>query len=473
MNVSALFSQQSTRMENNLAKNNSQGQSGFAGLLTTLGTQVNNSLIDSESLGTIREKLTANDEESFESLLTTFLMGDQSSLKALLEKLAENDENVESLQVDNKDELMTILSTFTKTEENAKLLSVLSETDTSDISSEESEQLLALLTKYAIDAEKETTSKNQSASLEQLFHSGSVVELGNQETLLAKLTSLWNQINEALSQAKAAQTPNEASVKILKLLEQWTALEKTAPQEAANLLTQNKDTTEGQLWSRLLQTYQKRADGQMQTKYQSNATVTTTDVSKWIKNAISNLSTDSSKSNTASGSENLNTGQPISKLEQFVVHVKQSNTSDQKAMENKLMEEFQKVIKGSKFMSGPNGSNQLLLKLKPDHLGDVSIKLTQLNGEMIVKITATTQAAKDALESNIQQLRHMFSPQQVVIEKQDAQSFQQAQEEWTGTFDEQMSESSQQNDSDEHENNDGDPDKESLNFEELLMNERV
>ena len=142
-------------------------------------------------------------------------------------------------------------------------------------------------------------------------------------------------------------------------------------------------------------------------------------------------------------------------------------------MENQLLEQFQKVIKSSKFMTGPNGSNQLLLKLNPDQLGDISVKLTQLNGEMIVKITATTQAAKEALESNLQQLRHMFSPQQVVVEKQDLQSFGQAHDEWNDSFDDQMSQSREQEDGEKQENEDTDQEQQGLGFEQVLMNERV
>src|SRR5699024_4075522 len=43
----------------------------------------------------------------------------------------------------------------------------------------------------------------------------------------------------------------------------------------------------------------------------------------------------------------------------------------------------------------------------------------EMNGEMTVKITVSSQATKKMLEANIHQLKNMFSPHQVVIEKQE------------------------------------------------------
>ncbi|GGM21417.1 hypothetical protein GCM10011351_04090 [Paraliobacillus quinghaiensis] len=351
----------------------------------------------------------------------------------------------------------------------------LASTDTKGITSVENDSVKQILSQISreIETQQEIPSDkliNQLESLERLLQVELKAVNNNQLTRLPEIENLWKQISQVLE--VAGQLENDSNVKVLKLLEQWSSLEKAAPKEVANLLTQKQTTPEGQLWSRLLQTYQKRADGQMQSKYQSSAMVTTTDVSKWIKNAVSRITSESDQPKTASFVENFQPGQSISKLEQFVVHMKQAEMPDQKAMENQLMEQFQKVIKSSKFMTGPNGSNQLLIKLNPNQLGDISVKLTQLNGEMIVKIAATTQAAKEALESNLQQLRHMFSPSQVVVEKQDAQSFAQAQDEWNDSFDDQMSQSREQEDSERQEHED--PDKEQdLSFEQVLMNERV
>ncbi|QHS22250.1 flagellar hook-length control protein FliK [Virgibacillus sp. MSP4-1] len=109
---------------------------------------------------------------------------------------------------------------------------------------------------------------------------------------------------------------------------------------------------------------------------------------------------------------------PMSKVEQFTIYL-QRNGGNQAATNNShdFMEQFQKIIKSSRFIQN-EGSAQMTLKLKPAHLGDMIVKFTQINGEMAVRIAVSSQAAKEMLESNINQLRHMFQPHQVVIDKQ-------------------------------------------------------
>ncbi|MRG85397.1 flagellar hook-length control protein FliK [Salinibacillus xinjiangensis] len=108
---------------------------------------------------------------------------------------------------------------------------------------------------------------------------------------------------------------------------------------------------------------------------------------------------------------------PMSKTEQYTLYLQRSHGQQSKASESNLLEEMQKVIKSSRFIQN-GGSTQLTIKLKPAHLGDMMLSFTQINGETAVKITVTSQVAKEMVESNLTQLRHMFSPQQVVVEKQ-------------------------------------------------------
>ncbi|WP_112180846.1 flagellar hook-length control protein FliK [Paraliobacillus zengyii] len=517
MNVTGLLNQQTTQLGNTSTKKGNEGQSVFGSLLESIGSKVNNSLIGGQSKSSTREQLESSEEaNSIETLFSSYLAGDNASLEPLLEQLKIKSDELttstdESIRIAELAEQLMLLENDTDISNQMKSLWDQLEpafeqlsTDLAESTSEEDvlelvEQWIAvseeapeqssnflkqqnntelatwlenIVSSKAIAEENTKTNQAsvQMASLEQLFQNNTLQNVDVNQQSIEKIANLWKQVEQVAAQVSSGKFDQESSVKVLKLLEQWTSLEKSTPLETANLLQEKKGTNEGQLWSRLLGTYQKRTEGQMQAKYQSSAMVTTTDVSKWMKNAVTSLS---SETKATVNAETLATGQQISKLEQFVVHVKQSTQTNQKSTSDNLMEEFQKVIKSSKFMSGPNGSNELLLKLKPNHLGDISVKLTQINGEMMVKITATTQAAKDALETNIQQLRHMFSPNQVVIEKQDAQMFQQTQEESNSSFDEQMSESSQQEDAEGKEQNDGEQDQSSISFEEVLMNERV
>lgn len=98
-------------------------------------------------------------------------------------------------------------------------------------------------------------------------------------------------------------------------------------------------------------------------------------------------------------------------------HVIQLNSNQPKPMQQQFIEQFQKIIQKSQFTSFANGNAQLTLKLNPEHLGTLSIKLIQTNGEMAARIIASTQSAKDLIESNLHQLRHLFAGQNVQVEK--------------------------------------------------------
>lgn len=96
----------------------------------------------------------------------------------------------------------------------------------------------------------------------------------------------------------------------------------------------------------------------------------------------------------------------------------------------------------------------------------------KIDGEMTVKITVMSQAAKELLEKNIHQLRHLFSPNQVVVERQvettnesNPSAFKEKQEEKEEQQREQSREASQLNQNQEEE--------ESIRFEDFLFAEEV
>lgn len=160
---------------------------------------------------------------------------------------------------------------------------------------------------------------------------------------------------------------------------------------------------------------------------------------------------------------------PMSKVEQFIIHLNQAQSTQ--SNDQQLMEQFQRLIKSSKFMSTPNGTNQLNITLRPGNMGEMVVKLTQINGEMTVKILVSSQAAKEMLDSNMHQLRHMFSPQQVVVEKQEL-NLQNGQSLQKETSDQQSDnqENSQQSQHDQENNQNDDF---AMTFEEALLNEKV
>lgn len=83
-----------------------------------------------------------------------------------------------------------------------------------------------------------------------------------------------------------------------------------------------------------------------------------------------------------------------------------------------LIKEMQTIFKRSSF-GQTDGTNRLLIKLYPEHLGQVRIELLQVNGIMTARILASTALGKDMLESQLHQLRSAFLQQNLQVERID------------------------------------------------------
>lgn len=281
-----------------------------------------------------------------------------------------------------------------------------------------------------------------------------------------QFVSLISQALELISKLNTKEDIMKASPKILELLQQWHNLSKSTGNKDMihqPLLTNNDESSSLGVLKNVLETFQKREHFAGKHLYNTDSKVTVADISKWISKA---LETDKISTQQVSG----NVSMPISKLEQYAIYINQSQTT--KSADDQLMEQFTKIINSSKLPSAPNGMNQLSITLRPDNLGEMMVRFTQINGEMTVKILVTSAAAKEMLESNIHQLKSMFSPHQVVVEKQElnAQSANTQKEQEDEQLKDQGEQSSGQ--SDQKDNQSGDTSFE-LQFEELLMNEKV
>ncbi|TFB23210.1 hypothetical protein E3U55_05165 [Filobacillus milosensis] len=160
----------------------------------------------------------------------------------------------------------------------------------------------------------------------------------------------------------------------------------------------------------------------------------------------------------------------LTKQEQFIIHMtrpEQSTTST--TNQKQIIEQLQKIIQSTRFTQ-VGAQKQLSIQLKPANLGDMMLKFTQIDGQMAVKISVTTQAAKEMLEGNLQQLRHMFSPNQVVVERQ----VDQTNTDYTQQFTD-KDESQQDQDSQEHAQDQTDSNEEQLekSFSDYLFEEEV
>ncbi|MCM3742835.1 flagellar hook-length control protein FliK [Sporosarcina luteola] len=92
-----------------------------------------------------------------------------------------------------------------------------------------------------------------------------------------------------------------------------------------------------------------------------------------------------------------------------------------------LLREMQALMKRSNF-GQVGGTNRMLIKLYPEHLGQVRIELLETNGIMTARILASTALAKGMLDSQLHQLKHAFNQQNLQVDRVDiAQTIQESQ----------------------------------------------
>lgn len=109
---------------------------------------------------------------------------------------------------------------------------------------------------------------------------------------------------------------------------------------------------------------------------------------------------------------------PISRVEQFIVNMGQTDST--KALSGKeLIDKIESLVQSQRLYNFVRGQNPISIQLRPENLGDMTIRFVQSNGELTVQMIVSSKAVKEVLESNLHQLRNVFSPHQVTIEKQD------------------------------------------------------
>ena len=111
----------------------------------------------------------------------------------------------------------------------------------------------------------------------------------------------------------------------------------------------------------------------------------------------------------------------MTEVQQYTVHIQRLDRIDRVSEE--LTQKVVNIVKESRLLTtkqnGLQQMNQLTIVLRPEHLGNITVRFTQVDGNMTVQMVVTSQATKELLEANLHQLKHMFSPHQVVIERDD------------------------------------------------------
>ena len=118
----------------------------------------------------------------------------------------------------------------------------------------------------------------------------------------------------------------------------------------------------------------------------------------------------------------------------FVIHLNQQNSSENESQgftktdissRHEFTNQLLSAFKNSKFGQMPNGANRLILKLNPEHLGLITVRLIQKNGGvMVARLITSSQSAKDLLDHSIQQLKQVLPSVQIEIERYEVQTEQ-------------------------------------------------
>ncbi|HET7658317.1 MAG TPA: flagellar hook-length control protein FliK [Bacillales bacterium] len=104
---------------------------------------------------------------------------------------------------------------------------------------------------------------------------------------------------------------------------------------------------------------------------------------------------------------------PMTKLQQFVLHVKQNNgVPNQK----QFVHDFEQMLAKGSF-TNIGGKQQLTLQLHPQHLGKLNIQLIRENGQLTATLVASTSEAKSLVQSNLHQLQGAFTSQNLNVQK--------------------------------------------------------
>lgn len=234
-------------------------------------------------------------------------------------------------------------------------------------------------------------------------------------------------LNQFILRADSA-TAEQMVKQIMKQLQDWKLVEQILiqPQKAvrSELVMEGSQRTEARIVTWLQSIFKEVAPGVIkqnsnvnfadQTEAQSAKTVSEAaqriepKLAAWLQTTIQGASPNVFRQ------ESL----PISKVEQFIVNMGQTDLS--KALSGKeLIDKIESLVQSQRLHNFVQGQNPISIQLRPDNLGEMTIRFVQTNGELTVQMLVSSKAVKEVLESNLHQLRNVFSPHQVTIEKQD------------------------------------------------------
>lgn len=245
---------------------------------------------------------------------------------------------------------------------------------------------------------------------------------------LAAITDIWSLLNvldqvapklfEDVSQALEGkgEMPKQEAIELLVLLKvvtvQATESDLTMKQEQQLFSLQGFLQTAGERFETTVQTQQANRNNMLHLMESQHP------VRLEVQNETTNGQTQDQPKETASQS----TVNPLTAIRTEGLLADQENK--QNVRSETLIREMQAIFKRANFGQA-GGTNRISIQLYPEHLGQVRVELTQVNGIMTARILASTAQAKEMIESQLQLLRSGFAQQNLQVDRIDiAQSLQ-------------------------------------------------
>lgn len=109
----------------------------------------------------------------------------------------------------------------------------------------------------------------------------------------------------------------------------------------------------------------------------------------------------------------------LSTLKQPIIDNVQMGGKQQPVSFHQFAEKLTQLMQKSHF-SESNGIQKLFVKLHPEHLGTLRIEIMKQDGIITAKLLASTQVAKELIDTQLQGLKNSFGHQHIQVEKMEA-----------------------------------------------------
>lgn len=383
-------------------------------------------------------------QKAFQDLMNRFSLMEPSDVSGLVDELETVDETVlETMQ--------TFIQLYVNTVNKDELLHLMSEKFSIDIKNVE--EIFSTM----MDSENSKT--DLTVQGEQFYFTDQIISVDNlmSDEAIYHVQLFVYEVQKMLHQLESdTDSLKQVSSRILSLLQQWTKMNSEEQHIGKELMNEELTKEEQKIWNKLVTLFEKRNEYSGYGNYRSQATVTRNDVMNWLHQFTPKIVQEQA---FITG----DVSRPMTEVEQYVLHVQ--STSKVERISNEFMQKFTAMIHQSRFGKMDNELTQLSITVRPENLGNMTLRFIQMDGEMVVKIIVSSQMARELLESNTHQLKHLFAPHQIIIERDEAipdeQFFSEEQ------MDEQLNEDGPMEESDK--NNDSKTDQQNeVDFETLL-----